>query len=98
MIGLTVTEKVAGKKGTMIKPRECIAIGGPVDGKQSHEVIIEFYENVARFKAKDLPLTVRDENKRIRITVPEGTEMNDSNILLYLKHPLAQVYTLAEES
>lgn len=97
MIGLTVTEKVAGKAGTFIKYRELNPTGQNEKGQDTYEVVFCFYESKAKFLAGDPPIKARDENKRVTIAVKAGTTMSDEIIYENLKTPLAEAYTLAGE-
>jgi len=106
MHGLTiseaiVSEELGSKKGMMIrcKDGECTPTGTDVEGRDTYEVVFEFFKNRTAYLNGDAALTVRDENKRVTVAVEAGTDMtDDTNIHLSLKTPLADVYTLADEN
>lgn len=66
-------------------------------GDEVYEVVFEFFENRYKYLANDPSLKVPAENKRVRITVPLNTELTETIIHQYIKTPLAETYTLADE-
>lgn len=102
LFGLTVTENITASTGdfagTMIRRKEVCDCGYDANGDHKLSVVFEFYQNRYTYLAKEAPLRVVGETKRVEIIVPYGTEITDTIIHQSLKTPLARIYTLADEN